>query len=456
MADPLLTSLCSICHVCPPKYKCPRCTIRTCSLACIKKHKAWSECTGERDATAYVPPAKLKTPAGIDHDYNFLHGIELAVERNEKLLIGERKLVQEEELRPLTVQEVKWKPGRDGRNRKVLVTRVLREPKSRTFERFLAQRLKKLNINITCAPMGMARQKENRTTLNRRTGRINWQVEWITFAPSNEDEEKQDDNDEDDESQEGPRKKRNLSKVMDDVPLYEAYYTMLEEQERAKTQQPKKAIRGWNGGHSQEVSDGTWTVGLHTLQSPYNGTWGACYGADAGLWPSEREEEQKRSFKYFLASSHIQSNLPSTVTELQPAECFRDILTNTRVLEFPTIYVLRENEKLPSGFVLGPKDTVPPQGNNNTNTNTNKRKNPPGKKALGKSAKKRKRGGKDVEEGEVNSDDEGRHSDDEAYSGPKVGALEAGDVLEEHSLGEDDDFEEDEDDETSSSGSDSE
>ncbi|KAK7413155.1 hypothetical protein QQX98_007981 [Neonectria punicea] len=441
MADPLLTSLCGICHISAPKYKCPRCNISTCSLACIKKHKAWSECTGERDATVYVKPSKLRTPAGIDHDYNFLHGIELSVERVERLLVGERALVQEEELRPQTVQEVKWKPGRDGRKRKVLVTRVLREAKGRMFERFLAQRLKKLNITIVCAPVGMARQKENHTTLNRRTGRINWQVEWMSFEPKGKNKANGDDMDEDDED-ERPNKVRILSKVMDDVPLYQAYRAVLEEQKRLKSQEPKRWTRGGQYEPPQDPSSLTWPRAPYTLQDPFTGTWAACRGADTAMWPSERDEAEKRRFQFFLAKLRSRSDLPLAVTKLQPDDCFRDILTNSQVLEFPTVYLLNQNESLPSGFVLEPKDTIPSQG-------PNKRKNPPAKKNADKPAKKRRHGGKDVEEGEVKSDEEGAHSDEEDSKG--VG-LEVGDVIAEQSLGEDDD----DDDSTSSSGSDSE
>ncbi|KAH7155047.1 hypothetical protein B0J13DRAFT_544605 [Dactylonectria estremocensis] len=436
MADPLLTSLCAICHISAPKYKCPRCDIRTCSLACIKKHKAWSECTGERDATAYVRSSKLRTPAGIDHDYNFLHGIEMSVERSEKQLVNERALIQEEELRPITVQEVKWKPGRDGRKRKVLVTRVLKESKGRAFERLLAQRLKKLNINIVCAPTGMARQKDNHTTLNRRTGRINWQVEWMTFEAQGEGNEG--DMGEDNE-EEGPKKVRALSKVMDDVQLYKAYHAMLEDQQRAKGQQPKRLARG-----GQDPSDSTWSGALYTLQDPFTGTWASCQDIETAMWPSERDAAQKRRFQFFLGKHRTRSDLPSSVTPLKAEDCLREILSNCRVLEFPTIYVLNEDETLPAGFVLGPKDAVP--------LGPNKRKNPSGKNVPGKSAKRRKNGGKALEEGEVKSDEEGVQSDEDDFSGPKGVALEAGDVIAEQSLGEDDD----DDDTTSSSGSDSE
>ncbi|RGP59479.1 hit zinc finger [Fusarium longipes] len=421
MSDPLLTSLCGICHISTPKYTCPRCGTRTCSLACIKKHKAWSECSGERDATAYIAPSKLRTPAGVDHDYNFLHGIELSVERAEKVLVEERKIVQKEELRPMTIQEVKWKPGRDGRKRKVLVTRVLREPKGRSFERHLAARLKKLNINIMCAPLGMARQRENNTSLNRRTMRVNWQVEWMTLEDTTDAE---------------PKKIRALSKVMDDVPLYRAYHALLEEQQKAKGKQSKKV--SWPGldGQLQDWKDSTWSSGSFALQDPFTQTWTNHNDTEPGMWPSEADQAQKRQFQYFLANHRSPSDKP-VVTKLESEDCLREVLKNTRILEFPTIWVLNYDKSLPSNFTLGPKDIIL--------EGSNKRKRPT-KKGPMKANKRRNRAKNTVlEEGEVNSDDEDDQSDDNADVG-----LEAGDVIAEQSLGEDDDS-----DDTSSSGSDS-
>jgi hypothetical protein len=36
------------------KYTCPCCGNRTCSVACVKKHKETTSCTGKRDRTAFV------------------------------------------------------------------------------------------------------------------------------------------------------------------------------------------------------------------------------------------------------------------------------------------------------------------------------------------------------------------------------------------------------------------
>src|SRR5207253_778073 len=49
-----LTALCPLCHSRPPKYRCPACATRTCSVACVKKHKLYAQCSGRIDATAFV------------------------------------------------------------------------------------------------------------------------------------------------------------------------------------------------------------------------------------------------------------------------------------------------------------------------------------------------------------------------------------------------------------------
>ncbi|KAL8300280.1 hypothetical protein RB597_010065 [Gaeumannomyces tritici] len=83
-----LTALCGVCHVSAPRYRCPRCAARTCSLACVTKHKSRAGCSGARDPAAFVPASRLRTPAGIDHDYNFLSAIERARDRAARDVAG--------------------------------------------------------------------------------------------------------------------------------------------------------------------------------------------------------------------------------------------------------------------------------------------------------------------------------------------------------------------------------
>ncbi|KAG5918302.1 hypothetical protein E4U61_001872 [Claviceps capensis] len=471
MPDPLLTSLCSICHITPPKYKCPRCHTQTCSLTCTKKHKSWSQCSGHRDPTTYIPPSRLRTPAGVDHDYNFLHGIELSLERSEKMLIQEKKLLQEEELRPLTVQQVRWKIGKDGRRRKVLVTQALREAhKAKKVDKALIHKLRALNVQVVSMPVGMARQRENHTTLHRKTGRIHWQVEWLTWAPHAIERE---------QKREGERADtmpmaRALSKVMDDVPLYKAYQAVLEEQKRAEmgqagsrppmtTTTTTRTTRYTEGQHSGAGRSRWWDHKLDCIQDVTSGRWVPLTGAHLAEWPAQRDALERKQYSFYIATSSSQDGTPiplaahtaTLLTPLDPGTRLCDIIPETRIVEFPTLYVLPAKEALPMGYVLASKLA----------TATGKRKDGPvdqerdsEKDAVRRGmipvGKRRKQVvSEDYEDGEV--DGIGGDEELDVVNG-EGGGLEAGEILAEESLGEDEEEEEDEDDETSSSGSDSE
>lgn len=438
MADPLLTSLCAICHISVPQYKCPRCNIRTCSLACVKKHKSWSQCSGERDQAAYVPKSRLATAAGVDHDYNFLHSIEMASERAERVLVEDKGIVQKDELRPLTVEEVRWQVGRDGRKRKVLVTRLMRRSKERAVDKLLANKLRNLGTEVVSLPQGMTRQKENHTTVNRKSGRINWQAEWFTFEKT-----KTDGGDDANEL----NKIRTLSKLSDDVPLYKGYGALLEIQAKTQSKVQKRAFRGV----AQNPWDSHWHMASDCLQDPQTGSWISIRTASIDAWPRD-DESQRRRFQFFLESSKKRSDRRVTLAPIQPEECLRNILSNTKVIEFPAIYVLEEGEALPAGYVLGPKDAARLSHEDEQWPGAKRKGGPQQWNKPERFAKRRRPGDREgLEEGELGSDG---GSDEEKNGKAKDGA-EAGDVIAEQSLGEDEDDTTSSDESTSSSGSDS-
>ncbi|KAG6026105.1 hypothetical protein E4U40_002321 [Claviceps sp. LM458 group G5] len=487
MPDPLLTSLCSICHITPPKYKCPRCHTQTCSLTCTKKHKSWSQCTGHRDPTTYIPPSRLRTPAGVDHDYNFLHGIELSLERSEKMLIQEKKLLQEEELRPLTVQQVRWKIGKDGRRRKVLVTQALREAhKTRKVDKALMHKLRALNVQLVSVPVGMARQKENHTTLHRKTGRIHWQVEWLTWAPHAHAHEIKSAVDEREQTREGERAhttptERALSKVMDDVPLYKAYQAVLEDKKRAEmgqagsrpplttmtmtttaTTTTTRTTRYTEGQQSGSGRLRWWDHKLDCIQDVTSGSWVPLTGAHLAEWPAQRDALERKQYSFYIATSPSQdgTRIPSaahTATLLTPLDAgarLCDIVPETRIVEFPTLYVLPAKGALPVGYVLASKLATGKRKDGPADYGRDSGKDAVGRGGMMSMGKRRKQVvSEDYEKGEVDGMGGDEELDAVNGEGGGPGGLEAGEILAEESLGEDE--EEDEDDETSSSGSDS-
>jgi hypothetical protein len=72
---PVLTKLCPICYTNPPKYRCPRCSMQTCSLECSQAHKLRASCSGTRDPAKYIPKKEMKAST-VDMDFNFLKTVQ--------------------------------------------------------------------------------------------------------------------------------------------------------------------------------------------------------------------------------------------------------------------------------------------------------------------------------------------------------------------------------------------
>lgn len=417
MADPLLTSLCAICHISKPRYTCPRCSIKTCSLACTRKHKTWNSCSGVRDATTYVQSKQLRTPTGIDHDYNYLFRMESRIRSSEHDLIEGRGLLKKDELRPATVQEVKWSTGKDGRKRKVVLTRMLKDTGRQGLPKGLERRLTELGVRILHAPTGMQRQKENKTSYNRFQRVVNWTVEWLELRDDGEVLESI------------------TSRSRDDVPVYRCLYDWLDSA-KAKDSDGKRwgdKNRGARYLHQIPWTQ-TWNAASEMIQEPGMGCWGFTATLhETGKWPSEVDAEKRDAYDYFLANPRQRADQPRKVTRLDIDDTLREVLRDTYVLEYPTIYILRKGATLPPGFVLAPKEYVAPQGT--------KRPGPSNKK----SQPSKRRRTKDLEDGEVASDDDKSSVAGSAGTGGNddemvpAGALEVGDVVAEESFDEDED-----------------
>ncbi|KAM5477044.1 Box C/D snoRNA accumulation [Microsporum audouinii] len=154
-----LTELCAICHEKRRKYKCPRCASRTCSLACSRRHKLWSQCSGLRDPAAYLKRSELATPAAFDKDFNFLTGIERSLERAEV----------DAEARGI---DLLADAGLNGGKAKQRCDQVRGEvPLQRGLERS--------GVRIVKAPKGMTRNKLNTSHWHKKQKCLSWAVEWI-------------------------------------------------------------------------------------------------------------------------------------------------------------------------------------------------------------------------------------------------------------------------------------
>ncbi|PQE33180.1 Zinc HIT-type protein [Rutstroemia sp. NJR-2017a WRK4] len=337
MADPLLSSLCRICHINPTKYKCPRCSQQTCSLQCSKRHKVWSSCSGVRDPTVYKPKSQLATPSGIDHDYNFLHSIEHRIERSEKEIVEERGLVKKSELELARAGE-----------------RIDRRRRKKTAadqnEEFINSMLEKAGTNVLRAPAGMTRNVENATSWSKKQRCMNWQVEWIREANAGG---------------------RILKKSIERWPIGDAYREILEE-ERKKNMSPsaKNAERKRKAQEhkvrqvKKAKTEGHDLLEIPTpsfLQEPKTGAWETVISYSTSSSDPESVEEQQQpstskldpKYHFYLHRPKTQSSYPKVLIPVNPTQSLTEILRNRTVLEFPTIYVFETGpEELPSTFML--------------------------------------------------------------------------------------------------------
>lgn len=169
-----------------------------------------------------MPVSKLKTPAGVDHDYNFLSAIERARERTQRDLLGESTgsdrsgapLFTSAQLGRDLDGERRWRKewfgeevrfvSKDGPRGVGTAANIGSDGEEdgegertagagSSLARKVRYRLDALGTEVVRMPVGMTRQRENTTAWNRRAGRINWCVEWFVYDcpswPSSEDDE---------------------------------------------------------------------------------------------------------------------------------------------------------------------------------------------------------------------------------------------------------------------------
>ncbi|KAI1245227.1 hypothetical protein MGN70_012117 [Eutypa lata] len=351
MADPLLTSLCGICRVQSPKYKCPRCGTRTCSLPCIKKHKNWSSCNGERDPTVYIPVSKLRTDAGIDHDYNFLTKIERSVEIAEKILRDERDILPQEDNN--TQQPNKRARLHKGRSR----GRVTLNENSRRWDRNSLQRLQRLGIRVSSVPFGMSRSKDNKSSWNKRTNSINWQVEWMVLDSATSTE-----------NDATPKPKRIMHKLLDQTPLYVGFansmgyylYQQMNDQQRSEekkarkkqqtVQEEKARMEREAANFGQDAESSAWNTQPSSLQNHATTAWARSEQLSDKIDPVD--ERQKNDYQFFYQKPIKRSRDPEKLIPLEPTETLASILPGIEVVEFPTIVVLPTGSNIPDGYAI--------------------------------------------------------------------------------------------------------
>lgn len=134
----LAMSRCETCGTEEAKYRCPRCMRYSCSLPCVKKHKAELTCNGVRDKTAYVSVQQF-TEMNLLSDYRFLEDV------------------------ARTADHI----SRDA---------LLKRPLSNKHMYFMKNRARRQGINLKLLPNGFTKRKENSTFFDKKKQQFCWHV----------------------------------------------------------------------------------------------------------------------------------------------------------------------------------------------------------------------------------------------------------------------------------------
>ncbi|KAK8801299.1 hypothetical protein WA171_004445 [Blastocystis sp. BT1] len=154
--------LCEVCQQKPFKYTCPGCNKRTCSLDCVRRHKKDDHCTGVRNRTKFVSLNEFND-AVLHDDYFFLTDVARKVDSSAKNIIDFPAWST-----PHLVEEAK-------------------NPKSQRVPSYLSALIKQASdrhVTLITLPLGMSRQKENRTRYIFGKGLIMWYTKWYLASIS--------------------------------------------------------------------------------------------------------------------------------------------------------------------------------------------------------------------------------------------------------------------------------
>uniref|UniRef100_UPI0035900D9F box C/D snoRNA protein 1 n=1 Tax=Myxine glutinosa TaxID=7769 RepID=UPI0035900D9F len=132
---------CEVCGNGELKYRCPGCSIRTCSALCVKNHKQGNGCTGVRDKTRFVSLNSF-TESHLLSDYRFLEDVARVT---------------------------------DGLFR----DRRMRAPSNQKFQALLRDKALKHDIDLRVMPFGFTKRKENFIFFHKKQGKIYWSMKLL-------------------------------------------------------------------------------------------------------------------------------------------------------------------------------------------------------------------------------------------------------------------------------------
>ncbi|KAJ3373597.1 Box C/D snoRNA protein 1 [Allomyces arbusculus] len=145
---------CGVCAVNDAKYKCPRCSARTCSLACVKQHKAAENCDGQRSKTHFVSMEQYDENT-LYSDYTFLEDVARTAD------VSARARVKDPVIH------------------KVAGPRAARAGKLTPKQRYLVTQAGKRGVRLRFLPRGMSRASANQSYYDAKQDKLFWTIEFV-------------------------------------------------------------------------------------------------------------------------------------------------------------------------------------------------------------------------------------------------------------------------------------
>jgi hypothetical protein len=140
--------LCENCYSNEHKYKCPRCSFKSCSLICVKEHKRVKQCTGIKDKYTKQHIKEFKEN-DYYRDMNYLNQAINDTNRHSKTVFHLEDKSEEQ---------------------------VLKEKKHKNLKK-LAKKFR--NVTLECSPSIMEKFKENQSYCDSKLKKFFWTVKFI-------------------------------------------------------------------------------------------------------------------------------------------------------------------------------------------------------------------------------------------------------------------------------------
>ncbi|KAL5360508.1 hypothetical protein BJX96DRAFT_175365 [Aspergillus floccosus] len=309
--DSLLSELCTICHINAPKYRCPRCSTRTCSLPCARRHKLWSQCSGVRDPAAYLRRSELATESAFDRDFNFITGIERGLERAERDVENRGIRGRSGVLDPAAVglehevesyesaagdKKRKRGPGSDGAGLVKGEAGFLRGAEN-------------AGVRVVRAPRGMSRNKANATRWHPKHKCLNWTVEWIVPG--------------------GERRNRSCLESCSIAEAYDRAFPLPKQEREQTVPETEPQVQDAEAAPPSTSTDAENTApGAEDTQPD-------CTSTPSGISPH-------RDLYFYLHRPRTATKQPVLIA-VDPQATLASALRDRTVLEFPSIYVLPDS-----------------------------------------------------------------------------------------------------------------